>query len=142
MSRTKRSITFLSQHGPPLPQQNKYRQWILSVLQSEGRSLGKIAFVFVSDETLYQLNRRHLQHETYTDILTFPYNEEPVEAEIFISVERIHDNAQSHKTAPDEELRRVMIHGILHMCGYDDHSRDQQVRMRTAENIYLEQWQD
>lgn len=133
-------VTFEAQHGPALTDEEAHRLWILEALKTEGKAAGRIAFIFVSDQALHAMNVRHLLHDDYTDILTFPYAYDPVEAEIFISVDRVRDNAQSLGVAPDDELRRVMIHGILHMCGYGDKTPDEQAAMRAREDTYLQRW--
>lgn len=134
------NITFHVEHGQQLEDESRLRRWIEETLAREGRQPGRIAFTFVSDPQLLTLNQRHLQHDTYTDILTFPYNAEPVEAEIFISTDRVADNSTRLGVPYEEELRRVMIHGILHMCGYRDKSPEELQGMRAREDFYLERW--
>ncbi|GEM_PF-4857 len=114
------------------------RQWIKTVIQREGAELYQLQYVFCSDAYLYQLNVEYLNHHTLTDIITFPYADPPaVYGDLFISIERIRDNAQSLKVSFSEELRRVMIHGVLHLCGYGDKSEAQAQQMRTKEDEAL-----
>ena len=87
-----------------------------------------------------QYRLKHLGHNDYTDIITFPYEEDPITGEIFISIDRVKDNAKSFKTTFENELRRVMIHGILHLCGYDDHSKADIKKIREKEELYLSKW--
>lgn len=133
-------ISFISEHGPPLQDEAKHRAWLEKVIQDEGKLPGRIVITFVSDETLHALNVKHLQHDTLTDILTFPYIYEPIETDIFISADRVAENAQTHDTTYTQELRRVMVHGILHMCGHGDASEDEKQKMRAREDTYLNLW--
>lgn len=83
------------------------------------------------------INQKHLQHDYYTDIITFPLNNDPIEANVFISIERVKENAQLYKVEFEDELHRVMIHGLLHLFGYKDKTEDEQQSMRSKENYYL-----
>ena len=98
-----------------------------------------ITYVFCSDEYLLNMNRQFLEHDYYTDIITFPLNEteKEIEAEIYISVDRVKDNADKFKTDHLEELRRVIFHGVLHLMGYKDKSRADKETMRSKENEWL-----
>ena len=136
----KPQITFHIEYGPVVPNRKALRKWLANAITAEGNTLGRMAFIFVSDEQLLELNKRHLKHNTLTDILSFPYAYDPVEADIYISVDRIIENATDHKTRKNEELRRVMIHGVLHMCGYSDKTKEEQTEMRAAEDRYLLAW--
>ena len=118
----------------------RYRKWIKETISDQGKTLARIGYHFISDDALHALNVRHLEHDTLTDILTFPYSENPIEAEIFISVDRVSENAQDNATPFLNELRRVMIHGVLHMCGWQDHTPQDKTRMRAQEDHYLSRW--
>ena len=133
-------ISFNSTYGPGLSEEGRCRVWLSNVILRENKQLGLVAIVFVSDETLHQMNLQHLQHDTLTDILTFPYSYAPIEAEIYISTDRVAEHATLHEVSYDTELRRVMVHGILHMCGYKDKSGEQQQEMRAREDLYLKDW--
>lgn len=122
-----------------LASSTKTKQWIKSIIEAEGFTLGAVNYVLCSDEYLLEMNRQYLDHDYYTDILTFDNSESDteIEGDIFISLERVHENAGSESTAPDEELRRVLAHGILHLCGYDDHAAEEKANMRKKEDYYL-----
>ncbi len=113
-------------------------KWLFSVALSEHKNIDKLRYIFCSDRALLQINMDFLQHDDLTDIITFPYQYDPIQAEIFISVERVKENASRLEEPFDRELRRVMVHGLLHMCGYGDKTSAEQKRMRTKENTYLD----
>ncbi|GAA4445680.1 rRNA maturation RNase YbeY [Ravibacter arvi] len=117
----------------------KTKKWVKDIAESEGYVLGDLNYIFCSDEYLLEMNRTHLSHDYYTDIITFDNSEaeEELEGDIFISIDRVRDNADAQSVAVDEELRRVLAHGVLHLCGYDDHSDGDRVLMREKENYYL-----
>jgi len=112
---------------------------IAKLFKYEKTSLNRIDYVFCSDEYLLKINQQFLHHETYTDIITFPLSDdnEPVYGEIYISVDRIKENAKAFKVSYQNELLRVIIHGALHLCGYKDHSKAEKHNMRSKENYYL-----
>ncbi|MDP4290300.1 MAG: rRNA maturation RNase YbeY [Bacteroidota bacterium] len=119
-------------------EKNKIRQWIVDAIKNEGKKTGDITYIFCSDEYLLKMNRQYLQHDDYTDVITFDYTEENrVSGDIFISYERIVDNANQLKTLPEEELHRVMIHGVMHLCGYKDKLPGEREQMTQKENQYL-----
>ncbi|MBS1635111.1 MAG: rRNA maturation RNase YbeY [Bacteroidetes bacterium] len=114
------------------------RKWIESTASAEGFITGDIAYVFCTDEELLDINIRHLNHDTYTDIITFDYTEDAlISGDIFISIDRVKENAAKFKTSFENELQRVMIHGVLHLCGYKDKTRAQSELMRSKENTAL-----
>lgn len=111
-----------------------YSKWLLDVVLSEKKVLGDIAYVFCDDSYLLKINQEYLNHDTYTDIITFDYTEGNVLAgDIFISVERVQENSVQFKVDFEEELRRVMSHGILHLSGYGDRSDEESKLMRNKE---------
>lgn len=116
-----------------------YAEWIQAVVRRFERSVGEINYIFCSDEYLWRLNVEHLGHEDYTDILTFDLSEPGGEltVDMFISVERVADNARELDVLFDDELSRVMIHGVLHTLGFDDDDELQERRMREAEDQML-----
>lgn len=114
-------------------------EWVTDAIAEEGFDLDRIDYIFCSDEFLLDINRTHLQHEDYTDIITFPLEENPIAGEIYISIDRVRENASSFQIAFEEELHRVMIHGVLHLCGYDDHDDDDIQEIRAKEEEYLKQ---
>ena len=111
---------------------------LFNLFRQEGVYIARIDYVFCSDEYLLQLNQRHLQHNTLTDIITFDLSERAgVVGEIYISVERVKENATIHKTSFENELQRVVYHGALHLCGYKDKTPNQKAAMRAKEEKYL-----
>lgn len=112
--------------------------WISKVCVIENFNLGDISLIFCSDEYLLDMNRTHLDHDYYTDIITFDYTDNQiVSGDLFISIDRVRDNASDFNVSFDHELHRVIIHGVLHLCGYKDKSDDEEKLMRTKENIAL-----
>ena len=112
-------------------------QWLGAVIAAEEKILGKILYIFCTDEELLNINRQYLNHDDFTDIITFPYKYDPIEAEIYISVDRVKENAESFHVPFEEELSRVLVHGILHMCGYNDQSELDKVKMRELEDKFI-----
>ena len=109
------------------------------MIEREGCNLTQVCYIFCSDEYLYNLNQEYLNHDTYTDIITFPYSEPPlVEGDIFISIDRVKENASQFGAPFEQELHRVMIHGVLHLCGYSDKSPDEEALMRKKEDEALQ----
>jgi probable rRNA maturation factor len=135
------SNIFFEFSGVSIPDfdEDQIRNWIRTVLQNEGAEPGYLQFIFCNDKNLLELNESFLKHHTLTDIITFNYNEElgGISGDIFISYERIIDNAVKYKVAPGTELRRVIVHGVLHLLGYDDKDEPSRRLMRSKENYYL-----
>jgi len=115
------------------------RKWVKETIFSEGFKPGIISFILCSDDYLHQINLTYLDHNTLTDIITFDNSQEAnqIEGDIFISVERTTENAQKFNVSAEDELHRVMIHGILHLCGYLDKKPTDKKRMTDKENEYL-----
>ncbi len=113
--------------------------WIKSCITEEGKIIDNISFNLCSDQYILRLNNEALQHDYYTDIITFELNEkdEPIEGDIYISIDRVKDNAKTLDIPFITELHRVLIHGVLHLCGYKDKSKKEEVLMREKENYYL-----
>lgn len=121
-----------------LEKEAKLISWIKSVLKQEGRTVGNISYLFCTDEYLLNINRQFLSHDFYTDIITFDYSEKnKIEGEIFISVERVKENAKTFKQPFQKELMRTIIHGVLHLCGYKDKNPSDKKRMRLKEDEAL-----
>ena len=122
-----------------LKKRNDLKKNIETLFRKEGKRLVHINYIFSTDKNLLELNKKYLFHNFYTDILTFYIsdNKKKVEAEVYISVERVRENALNHKTTFIEELHRVIFHGALHLCGYKDKSHKEILRMRKQENFYL-----
>lgn len=108
-------------------------------IRKEGYQISSLNYIFCSDESLLEMNIKHLKHHTYTDIITFDLSSEKktIEGEIYISVDRVKDNAAKFSVPFTEELYRVMIHGVLHLCGYKDKTNSAQKKMRTKEEFYI-----
>jgi probable rRNA maturation factor len=115
------------------------RQWITAAIQNEGFKLKALTYIFCSDNYLLQINWQYLNHDTYTDIVTFDNSEgnEFVTGDIFISIERIRENADKFNVAETTELHRVIIHGVLHLLGYKDKSAPDKQKMTEKEDFYL-----
>lgn len=110
-------------------------EWISAIIVAEGFVEGDISYVFCDDEFLYNLNMEFLHHDTLTDIISFDYSlGKQIHGEIYISIERVRENAEMYHVKFDNELQRVIIHGILHYCGYRDKSEDEIAVMREKEN--------
>jgi len=116
----------------------KVRKWVKAILESEGKKPGDITYVFCNDKYLSEMNEKYLKHNTLTDIITFDYSEGGViSGDIFISVERVNENALIFNTTLNQELGRVMAHGILHLSGYKDKVKEDKGVMRSKEDFYL-----
>ncbi len=112
-----------------------YANWLNAVAFSEDKTIGYLSYVFCSDEFLLEINQSYLNHDTYTDIITFDYNEDGLlNGEIYISTDRVVENAVRFRESETDELHRVMVHGLLHLCGYPDKTEEQKVAMRKLEN--------
>ena len=120
-----------------LPNQlnDDYKKWISKVVDLEGYELSELSYIFCSDEYLLNINKEYLQHDYYTDIITFDNSEEDalIAGDIFISIDRVEENAKELNISFENELKRVMIHGVLHLCGYGDKSEEEQKLMREKE---------
>ncbi|MCK0144080.1 rRNA maturation RNase YbeY [Arenibacter sp. F26102] len=115
--------------------EGRFADWISRLVVSEGRSHSQLDFIFCNDEYLLKINQDYLNHDTYTDIITFPYEDlNGLAGDIFISVERVRDNASDFGVEFDTELKRVMAHGVLHLIGYGDKSEDEALLMRSKED--------
>jgi len=124
--------------GFKLSNKTKLKQWIKAITEKEKYQLGTINYIFCTDEELLEINLKHLNHNTYTDIITFDYTEgKKISSDIFISIERVLENAQKFKVDFDTELKRVMIHGVLHLCGYKDKTKADAELMRKKENAAI-----
>lgn len=121
-----------------LSNQTIFEQWIKETIQNEGCSLGDINYIFCNDDYLHKINVEFLDHDTLTDIISFDYSVgKQLHGDIYISVERVEDNAKDFKVDFDVELSRVIIHGILHYCGYKDKTDEDAKVMRAKEEQYM-----
>ena len=112
----------------------------MTIFTKEGKKFKSLSYIFCTDQFLLKLNQQYLNHDTFTDILTFTLSNSPlpIVAEIYISVDRVKENARDLKIDFLTELKRVMIHGILHLCGYEDHTKAEKKLMREKEDHYLQ----
>jgi len=114
------------------------QNWIKEVIENEKKEMGEINYIFCKDDYLLERNMKYLNHDTLTDIITFNYCEgNIISTDIMISIERVKENSTIFDNSFSEELHRVMVHGILHLIGYDDHSEVDKKLMRKKENYYL-----
>lgn len=129
-------ITFNYETDFSLPQaETDFQMWIDTIIHSENKILGEINYIFCDDNYLFEINKTYLDHDTLTDIITFDYTEgNTLSSDIFISVERVADNANDFNVPFTTELLRVMAHGILHLCGYKDKTEADSQLMRTKED--------
>lgn len=126
-----------------LKEVEKVEQWIRSTIQEHGKRVGNISYVFCSDEYLIKVNVQYLNHDTYTDIITFDYvNGNLVSGDILISIDRVGENAKSFGVPFDQELHRVIIHGIHHLLGQGDKTEEEACQMRKKESDSLEFWNE
>lgn len=116
----------------------EYTKWLEDLILTEEKKLGEINYIFCDDEYLLKVNQDYLHHDYYTDIITFDYVKgKTISGEIFVSLQRISDNASTLSKNYEEELRRVLAHGILHLCGYKDKTEEEEKEMRRKEDVYL-----
>ena len=132
-------ILFFFPRKTTLTNRAQLKQFIQKLIRREGLQLGGLNYVFCSDKELLKINQDFLQHDYYTDIITFGYHSpgEPIQGEIYISVDRVKDNALQLGVPFKKELHRVIFHGVLHLCGYNDKNRKDQAIMRSKEEEYL-----
>lgn len=121
------------------PNKTHLKSFIASIFKKEKKELGSINYIFCSDDMLLKINQDFLQHNYYTDIITFGLNEpgEPIEAEIYVSIDRVKDNANQQTVSYQNEMQRVLFHGALHLCGYKDKKKSEIIVMRQKEDQYL-----
>ncbi len=132
------AISFNSITKFDLKHKRKIRQWIFNTLAMEKKKTGFISFNFCSDTYLLKINQKYLKHDYYTDIITFDLVDgKIISGDIYVSIDRVKDNATSSGNTFQNELNRVMIHGILHLCGYNDKSKGDKILMRKKEDYYL-----
>lgn len=121
-----------------LDAEEQFSKWITDAITNEGFKLEEINYVFCDDEYLHKLNVEFLDHDTLTDVISFDYTVgKLIQGDIFISIERVQDNAKDFRVKFDDELKRVMVHGVLHYCGFKDKSETEAKLMREKEDYYL-----
>lgn len=128
-------INFYSENSFKLQNPEKYSLWIENVISSEEKKLEEISYIFCNDDYLLNLNEEYLNHDTYTDIITFDYSIGRIlQGDIYISTERVKENSEIYNVSFEEELRRVIVHGVLHLCGYKDKTNEESSIMREKED--------
>lgn len=124
-------------------QKNELRKWLIASIEVDNHKTGNINVIFCSDEYLHKMNIEYLNHDTLTDIITFDNAmEDEISGDLFISIDRIKENATKYSRKIADELHRVIIHGILHLCGYGDKTDEEKSKMREKENIHLSRRSD
>jgi rRNA maturation RNase YbeY len=132
-------IEFFSQLTFELSNEQEVSEWLNMTADSLNYEIGDLTYVFCTDEHLHKINLEFLAHDTYTDIITFNYNlHRQVNGEVYISVDRVRENASTYKQRFQDELHRVMVHGLLHLCGLNDKEEEEIIAMRKAEDQALE----
>ncbi len=134
------SIQFLNEDIKyNIPKKKLLKSWIIDTAKKEGQNIESITFIFTSDNFLYDLNIEYLDHNTLTDIITFQYNniDSPIQSDVFISIERLKENAKLYKQKLLDEVHRIIIHGTLHLLGYKDKSKTEKEEMTSKEDYYL-----
>ena len=127
-------ISFNYETDFELDNEEQYEDWISRIIESEGFDEGEINYIFCDDEYLHKINVEYLDHDTLTDIISFDYTVgNLIQGDIFVSIERVKDNANDFNVSFDEELKRVLSHGVLHYCGYKDKSPEDEALMRSKE---------
>jgi probable rRNA maturation factor len=127
-------ISFNYETDFELDNESQYVEWISQIIESEGFNEGEINYIFCDDQYLHKINVEYLNHDTLTDIISFDYTVgNLIQGDVFVSIERVRENADDFKVSFDEELRRVLSHGVLHYCGYKDKSEKDEALMRAKE---------
>lgn len=137
--RSKQTISFFIENlRYRLTDKNRIKRWITEACKEEGANISSLIFVFSDDEFLLQINKTYLRHNTFTDIITFDLSDDlSIDGEIYISLERVKENAKNFEVKFVDEIHRVMIHGVLHLIGYNDKTPSQQRKMKAKEDYYL-----
>ncbi len=131
-------IYFHSENEFLLSNESETHNWISKCIASLERSIGDINYIFCNDKYLLKINQEYLEHDTYTDIISFDYSDtKTLSGDIFISIDRVRENSKLFKTIFSDELHRVLIHGLLHFVGYNDKTDNQKLEMRKQEDYYL-----
>ena len=135
-----RAVKFFYHTNFVLSNEKKVADWLLSVLRSEGVEAQSIDYSFVDKKQMIKINKKHLNHNYLTDVLAFNYSEDSkIQGDVFVSEEMVRANAQEYAQSFSDELMRVMLHGLLHLCGHNDKTPEQQNRIRDLEDKYLKQ---
>ena len=123
----------------PLRNRVPLKRFLAELCRAEGYTLRSLSIVFCSDDYLLEVNRTYLNHDFYTDIITFDYSDEPkvIDGELYISVDRVMENSTTYSVTAERELHRVIFHGLLHLCGYTDNTKKAKEQMRAREDLHL-----
>lgn len=126
-----------------LDESNKIINWIENVVNTDNKILGDICFIFCSDDYLLNVNQKYLKHNYFTDVITFDYSADSIiSGDIFISIDRVKDNSTIYKSSFQQELLRILIHGVLHLLGYDDKLPEDKSLMTSKEDYYLKRYRN
>jgi len=132
-------ITFQNTSKFKVKDLRKKKLWLNSISINEGNEIESLSFLFVDDEEMLKYNKKYLQHESYTDVITFDSSvDKKIAGDIIISLERVNDNAKFYQVSYNYELQRVMAHGLLHLLGYNDKNKEEKIIIRKKENYYLD----
>ena len=132
-------ITFQNTSKFKVKDLRKKKLWLNSISNNEGKKIESLSFLFVDDEEMLKYNKKYLQHESYTDVITFDSSvDKRIAGDIIISLERVKDNAKFYQVSYNYELQRVMVHGLLHLLGYNDKNKEEKKIIRKKENYYLD----
>lgn len=132
-------ITFQNTSKFKVKDLRKKKLWLNSISNNEGKEIESLSFLFVDDEEMLKYNKKYLQHESYTDVITFDSSKDKkIAGDIIISLERVNDNAKFYQVSYNYELQRVMAHGLLHLLGYNDKNKEEKKIIRKKENYYLD----
>jgi len=131
-------ITFSFDINYKISDSNQIKEWLYLIAKEEGNDIEELNFLFVDDQKILEYNKKYLQHDYYTDIITFNSSENSkISGDIIISIERVKENSKKYECKEEVELRRVIAHGLLHLLGYDDKNKLKEQEIRKKENHYL-----
>lgn len=135
------SVSFFFEDIKCCLDKKKISSWLEKTVKNENKNLISVNYIFCSDKFLHNINVKSLEHDTLTDVITFHYGEnDEIEGEIYISLDRVKDNAKTFNKDFENELLRVIVHGMLHLCGYNDVSDEEEANMRKKEDFYLSKY--
>lgn len=136
-------INYFFENTDAIELPKKTSTWLENLILEEEKKLGEITYIFCDDAYLLKVNQDYLQHDYYTDIITFDYVKgKTISGDIFVSLQRISDNASTLSNSFEKELQRVIAHGILHLCGYKDKTEEEEKMMRSKEDYYLSKYKE
>ena len=136
-------INYFFENTDAIELPKKTSTWLENLILEEEKKLGEITYIFCDDAYLLRVNQDYLQHDYYTDIITFDYVKgKTISGDIFVSLQRISDNASTLSNSFEKELQRVIAHGILHLCGYKDKTEEEEKMMRSKEDYYLSKYKE